>query len=463
MRTTPITAVFGLLLVTTFAVGGKERYYDSGSPASMPMVADRPGDAAVEQMIKDLGAEDWRTREQAGRDLTAQGERALPYMRRVLLATDNPEVQRRLAVLVKKLDFDRLVAPKLVTLSAKDRSAQDVVADIARQTGYKIDTSNMQMNTKHSFEFNDTPFWKAIDAVATACGCNVYTEYQDDTIRLYNQDSVSPYVAYAGPFRFTATNINCNRSVQLSNLSRRGGGDRVTEYMSLSFQVQSEPKNPMLSISQPELTVATDNLGGSMLPPRENNNYAYRSGYYNQGNRSHNHSMSVNLTRVDRGATSIKELKGRVRVELLSGTSPEVTVADPLKVKKKTFTGRTADLEVTTVDADANNKGVYTVNVTAKNRAPVDPRRGDDYMWANNLQQRIELSDENGNKYFSYGMQSSSYTPGGYQMTLMFGPDDRRTGRPAPFKLGAPTRLVLTEWHTVTHEVTFEFKNVPLP
>ncbi|MBP3959062.1 hypothetical protein J8F10_27780 [Gemmata sp. G18] len=462
MRTTPITAVFGLLLVATFAAGGKEIYYGGGSPTPMPLVAEGPGDTAVEQLIKDLGAEDWRTRELAGRELTTKGEKALPYMRRALLATENPEVQRRLSVLVKKVDFDRLVAPKRVTLSAKDLSAKDIMADIAKQTGYKIEF-NEQANTKHSFEFNDTPFWQVIDTVANACGATVYTEYEDDTIRIYNQDSVSPHVAYAGPFRFTATNIQCNRTVQLSNLSRRGGGERVNEYLSLSFQVQSEPKNPMLSVSQPELVTATDNLGGSLLPPRENNNYAYRSGYYNRGSRSHNQSMSVNLSRIDRSATSIKELKGRVRVELLSGTSPEVTVPDPLKVKKKTFTGRTADLEVTSVDPDANNKGVFTVNVTAKNRTPVDPRRGDDYMWANNIQQRIELSDESGNKYFSYGMQSSNYTPGGYQMTLMFGPEDRRTGRPNPVKIGPPTRLVLTEWHAVTHEVTFSFKDIPLP
>lgn len=462
MRTTTITAVFGLLIVATCAVAGKERYYAPGAPAAMPMVAEGPGDAAIEQMIKDLGAEDWRTREQAGRDLAAKGEKALPYMRRVLLSTDNPEVQRRLAVLVKRMDFDRLVAPKRVTLNAKDRTAKQIIDDIAKQTGYKMEFGE-QSDAKHSFEFNNTPFWQAIDTIANAAGFTVYTEYEDDTVRIYNQDAMNPYVAYAGPFRFLATNIQSNRSVQLSNISKRGGNERVSEYMSLSFQVNSEPKNPMLGISQPELLVVTDNLGGTMLPPRDRNDFEYRSGYYNRGSRSHNMSMSANLVRGDRGATSIKTLKGRVRIELLSGTSAEVVVTDPLKVKKQSFTGRTADLEVTTVDPDANNKEVYLVNVTAKSRIPVDPRRGDDYQWASNIQQRIELMDDKGNRYHNYGLQTSNHTPGGLQMTIIFGPNDRRTGQPGTVKLGAPARLVLTEWHTVTHEVTFEFKDIPLP
>ena len=461
MRTTAVLALFGLLLVAACAVAGREKYYGGGgTPAAMPLVAEGPGDAAVERMIKDLGDDDWRTREQAGRDLAAKGEKALPYMRRVLQSTDNPEVQRRLAVLVRKMDHDRLVSPKRVTLSAKDRTVKQLVDDIAKQTGYKIELGE-QVDGKFSFEFSNTPFWQALDAVANKAGFAVYSEYEDDTVRVYNRDEMNPHVGYAGPFRFIATYISSNRNVQLSGISRRGGGDRANEYMNLSFSVQSEPKNPMLGVSQPDLTEATDNLGGSLLPPKEQN--GYRTSYYNRGSRSHNMSVSVNLSRGDRGATSIKSLKGTVRVELLSGTAPEIVVADPLKVKKQAFTGRTADVEVTSVEEDANNKGVYVVSVTAKSRTPVDPNRGDDYAWANNIQQRFELADEKGNRYYSYGLQSSNHVPGGLQMAMQFGPENRRNGQPAPVPVGAPARLVLNEWLTVTHEVAFEFKDIPLP
>lgn len=461
MRRAAITAVFGLLLVATFAVGAKERYYTPGTVPAMPLVADSPGDADTENLIKELGSDDWRARERAGRELAAKGERALPYMRRALAGTDNPEVQRRLSVLVRKMDHERLVAPKRITLTAKNRTAKQIFDDITRQAGYRIEFGESS-DQKHSFEFSDTPFWQAVDTVAHAIGATVQTDYEDSTVRVYHQDAMNPYVAYAGPFRFMATNINSSRNVQLSGISKRGGGERVNEYMNLNFQVNSEPKNPMLGVSHVELLTATDNLGGSLVPPRERNDFEHRSGYYNRGNRSHTQSMSVNLTRADRGATSIKALKARARVELLSGTSAELVIADPLKVKKQSFTGRSTELELTSCDPDPNNKDNFVLSVTAKNRTPSDPRRGDDYMWANGIHQRLELQDEKGVRYFSYGLQSSNHTPSGVQMVMMFGPEDRRTGQPGP-KMGPPVKLVLTEWHTVTHEVTFEFKDIPLP
>src|SRR5262249_42672059 len=142
-------------------------------------------------------------------------------------------------------------------------------------------------------------------------------------------------------------------------INKRGGGQRPYEYMNMSFQVQSEPKNPMLGIMQPEILEAKDDLGGSLLPPQERNNY--RSNYFNGGYRSHNTYKNINPARGDRAATTMKTLKGRVAVVLLAGTVAEVEVTDALKTKKKTFVGRQSEIEFEGVDEDANQKGVYLV------------------------------------------------------------------------------------------------------
>jgi hypothetical protein len=462
MRTTAVTAVFGLLLVATFAVGGKDKVLPAPAvPPAAPKVAEGPADPAIQKLIDDLGSDDWRTREKAGLDLAAKGDKALPHMRAAMLATDNPEVQRRLAVLVRKLDRERLVEPRRITLSAKDKTAKELFDEIAKQAGYRIEFGGGGPDAKYSFEFDKTPYWQAMDAVANASGFTVYAEYNDDTIRVYAQDTINPHVAYAGPFRFLATNINTSRSVQLSGINKREGAPRVNEYMNLSFQVQSEPKNPMLGIMQPELLEAKDDLGGSLLPPQERN--GFRTSYYNGGYRGHNTYMSVNLVRGDRGATTLKSLKGRVSIVLLANTVPDIVVTDALKVKKKSFTGRTVGIDVESIDEDANQKGAYLVALTAKRVTPIDPNRGEDYAWSNNLWQRMELTDDKGNKYFCYGPQRHDNNGGSVQLTVMFGPEDRRTGRPAPNKLGAPTKLTITEWQTITHEVNFEFKDIPLP
>ncbi len=459
MRTTALTAVFGLLLVGTFAVGGKD---DPPARPAPPGKAAATADPTIQQLIEDLGSDDWRTREKAGRDLAAKGDKALPQMRAALAATDSPEVQRRLAVLVRKLDRERLVEPRRVTLSAKDKTAKQVFDEIAKQTGYRIEFGGGGPDTKFDFEFDKTPFWRAVDAVANAAGFVVYAEYDDETIRVYSQDSTNPYVAYAGPFRLVATNINTSRSVQLSGISKRGGAPRVNEYMNLSFQVQSEPKNPMLGIMQPELTEAKDDLGGSLLPPANDRNN-YRTSYYNSGFRGHNTYMSANLVRGDRGATVLKSLKGRVTIVMLSGTVPDIVIGDALKVKKKSFTGRTVGLDVDSIEEDANQKGVYLVSLSAKRVTPIDPNRGEDYSWGNYLWHRMELVDDKGNKYFCYGPTTHNHNNGMIQLVIQFGPTDRRTGKAGPNNLGAPVKLTVSEWQTVTHEVNFEFKDIPLP
>ena len=101
MRATALTAVFGVLIVATFAVGGKEKELPAAAPpAAAPRVADAPPDAALKQMIDDLGSDDWRAREKAGRGLNPQ----------VLLALSNAppksmkDVADRYAALLGSVD-----------------------------------------------------------------------------------------------------------------------------------------------------------------------------------------------------------------------------------------------------------------------------------------------------------------------------------------------------------------------
>ena len=45
-------------------------------------------------------------------------------------------------------------------------------------------------------------------------------------------------------------------------------------------------------------------------------------------------------------------------------------------------------------------------------------------------------------------------------MTIAYQATDRRGNAQ---KLGPPVKLVVSEWLSVTHDVTFEFKDIPLP
>lgn len=437
-----------------------------GGPAALaatppkPVLVELPIDPAVLALIADLGADDYRTREKAGKALEAKGEKALSALRRAAAAPPTPEVGRRLAVMIRRMEHDRLVAPKRVTLSVKNKSAKDIFDEIAKQTGYKIDFQGGggRADGKFSFEFADAPFWVVMDKVVEATGLGIQNSYDDDTLQVnpYNGTGSSPYVAYAGPFKFVAQNINANKSVQLANLGP-GGAARPSEGVNLQFNVVSEPKNPILSILQPELLSAVDDTGASLMPPKDQNQNQHfsRSYYGNGGYRGFNFSTNLGLVRGGRDATRVKSLKGKLGLVLLAGTVPEVVVTDPLKTKAKKFTGRGVEVDY---DGMTEANGGYSVTMTVRKLANDDPNQPD-YNWMNSAWQRAEVTDAAGNRYRGYA-NNTNYNGASVTFTMQVFAQDRQ-GRPQ--KLGPPARVVYNEWLQVTHEVPFEFKDLPLP
>ena len=159
----------------------------------------------------------------------------------------------------------------------------------------------------------------------------------------------------------------------------------------------------------------------------------------------------MNLARGGRGATAIAELRGKVTIILLSDTRPEVVVENVLAVRKKTFAGRTTDLDV---DSAAEGGGGVTVTLTARQRNP----NPDDYAWANSVVQRIELYDDAGQKWVGNpAANPANISPGSAALALVFTPP---AGNKRP---GKPSRLQFVEWITHPREVEFVFKNIPLP
>ncbi|MCE9561689.1 MAG: hypothetical protein K8U57_06500, partial [Planctomycetes bacterium] len=178
--------------------------------------------------------------------------------------------------------------------------------------------------------------------------------------------------------------------------------------------------------------------------------------------RGHNTYGNLNLNRSGAGnaATTIKSLKAKIGIILLSGVSPEIVIADPLKVKNKTFVGRTLEVDFGSFVEDANNKGNYNLEVTFRKLGVTEEDR-QDYNWSNSVWSKIDLQDAAGNRYQSYGPSNINNNGTAVQVTIPYNANDRRTGK--VIKLGPPVKLIVNEWLSVTHEVTFEFKDLPLP
>ena len=466
MRIAAGWAVVGVLGIGLAATADGERRMLAVKVPPAPaakLPPEAPIDPALLKLVEALGSENFREREKAGQAIEAKGGKALHDLRRALVATDSPEISRRLTILIRRMDYDRLVSARHVSMKLKGKTAKAALEEVTKQTGYRIEFNNngpvgpgAPGESKFDFDFEKTSFWVAVDAIAEKAGLGVYADYDDEIVRVNaNQDSYNPHVSYAGPFRFIATGINSNRNVQLSGLSKRGFQQRTSESIGFSFQVHSEPKNPILGTLPAEVTVATDELGGNLVPPKDPNNV--RSSYYNNGSyRGHNAYGNVNLLRASKDATTLKTLKGKMGIVLLAGIVPEVVIADPVKTKNKTFRGR--NIEVT-YDSTAEAGGQYTVNLTVKRLDQTDPNNID-YNWSNTVWQKVELHDADGKKYHTYGPNQINNNGASVQLVIPFNKQNRQGQEE---KLGPAVKLVVNEWLQITNDVIFEFKDIPLP
>lgn len=415
--------------------------------ANVPIVDER----TIAALVEKLAAANFREREKANRELTALGDFARPALQKAVEATDNPEIERRLEVLIAKIDRDRLVLPKRITLRGK-YSVEDLLKQVTRQTGYTFAEIANEGKISMVVNWKETTFWDAMDEIANATGFGIQMAGDDaNSIGFYQNETYDPHVCRSGPYRLVATNIGTNANRQLSGLPRKGLPLVQYGNANLNFTLFSEPKNPMLGVGTPVLTKALDDTGHSLLPGPDDGNQRFSSSYYGGGGqKGHNLYVYAGLAKPSKDATVIKELRGKVAVTLLAGTRPELTIENLKGAKKKTFVSRTTEVTVDSV-GDPDESG-FTVTLTAKQLRP----NPEDYNWSAAFPQKLEAYDTAGQKYLNGGASAQQQGTGSTSVTVQFAP-------PAGKKLGPPTKLVLVEWLAVQRDVEFTFEGIPLP
>ena len=410
----------------------------------------RPTHRRSKTLVEQLGAADYRTREAANRQLVAAGDRALPVLRSALTARPDPETARRLAVLVAKLDADRLTTARRVTLKNPSISARTALAELGRQSGYAVRADGLDGDARYAFDLVDVPFWQALDRVCDAAGLTANVQDDSGAVAVFANESASPFVAYAGPFRIVAANVIANQNVQLSGLARAQPFARQPDYVAVNFQVTSEPKAPLIGVGPVEPVRAVDDTGASLVPASDH--AQPRTSYYSvqPAYRSYSLSATLTLSRSSRAASEIRELRGKLPVLVLSDTRPDVVVPDLLNAKGRRVGGRELDVEVSEV---AEQGGAVTLTLLVTRRAG----HPDDYAWLNGLTQRIEVSDDKGKKIPLGSVDQTTSGPNASTLTLQFGPP--AGGK----KAGKPAKLVVVDWVTISKDVEFTMKHVPLP
>ena len=399
------------------------------------------------KLVEQLGDANFRTREAATKAIEGRGFGALPDLRVAAAATTSAEARRRLQALVGQMERAAALEPKWVTLKCKDQPVAAVIADLAKQTGYQLQCQNAGPVAALTYDLERVTFWQAIGRVCDDARLYMYHN-ENNGMQFYPQDQYWPHVALNGPFRLTANNLHFYKSVTLGGLPRIPVPNQSrSESLQFTFNVMSEPKLPIMSVSQGRVLEAVDELGNSMALPAN----PHESYYHNGGYRSFNHSLNVPLSWPNKEAKLLKRIRVSVPLTLLASQKPEIAIDDILKVKDKKFTGSTAEVHV--IEVKEINKTQYQIKLGLRNLAS---NAAQDYNWTNYVHQRLELLDAKGTKFIPQGYNFETNNAGQFQATFNFGNN-------GTVVLGPPAKLVYLHWGLIQHQIEVEFKDLPLP
>jgi hypothetical protein len=409
--------------------------------------------------IEQLGSPNFRQREEAVRRLEAEGVKAIPALEEAL-GHANAEVRRRARDLIPTIELRALLTPRRVTLDMKDQPLRRIVDEIQRQTGYKMEFWVSDPRQTFSLRLDNVTYWEAIDRLCTIAHLTLQQNYGDERVILQQGEHSADHVRYDGPFRFVPVGMQQTRYLAFNQPRRAPDAPLATENLALSFLVCSEPRMPLLGMGQVKIDAAYDTEKNSMIPPATGfNPEDFRLGLrgrwmarYGGGNRSCQMQAEVNLYRPSVKATAIKVLRGSIPVTLLIEQKPVILAEDILKAKgKKVTVGTTHFLFEEASELPGGKQIQVKLSVTENN-----PDNPNDYTWMNTLYSRIEVHDQDGNRYQNFGSSWGNSGPNNVQMTLTFGPMGAA-------KLKPPAKFLFQSWNTVQHQVPFEFRDIPLP
>ena len=221
---------------------------------------------SVRRLVRQLDGETLAEREDAEKALIELGPKVLPLLPP---SNDNQpaEMKVRLTRIRLKLQRDEaesFTKASLITLKGEELSLADIAAAIGKQTGnpildYRERFGEEGTNPKLKIAFENTPFWQAVDQVFDQANLARYAYAEERGVAFQNRpEGLLPAVgrvAYAGPFRVEATELELIR-----NLRQKESGA-----LQLGLEFAWEPRlRPIALFQDLDKIEITDENGGPL-------------------------------------------------------------------------------------------------------------------------------------------------------------------------------------------------------
>jgi WD40 repeat protein len=453
---------------------------------SPPRADKRPAaPAQFAAWVKQLADTEAKTRTEAAQALEEAGPPALKVLDK---AAGHPDaaVRQRVQQVRDRIAVAEAVAPRRFSLAFQNTPLAEAITALADKAGVRLNYNpspsavgsiRQRLAPKTvTLTLDGVPFLEALDRLCQAADLVPFSSGPGSWTLQDGRPVPRELLAYAGPIRFQAGNMEFQRWLALQEKNQ--SQDQLRLHLSLT----SEPRNAGWTFAQPRAVEARDDAGRSLLPDPQTANQQ-NGVFFPPVGVGYNNAMVLLQPPPVRGGT-LKHLKIVLPVQIVARREDVLTVTDLAKAGGKTlFGGEGIHLKIQSVSGLGNNGCNVQFAVSAPAGLSLDP---------NNL--GLRLTDARGHDHPATNFFVNSFAaqtirePEAEDLLWLSGPPqgafltslpwaalargsrnrDRRqwTGFAqffSPEAVGQPLKLTLFRFERLRTELPFDFRDLPLP
>ncbi len=284
------------------------------APTSAAPAAVKASPQEIQHWIKQLTSHRYLIRHAAAKKLSAAGDAAVPEMKKTLSGLTTPEMRHLLRQDLREIAHADLLRGPLITLDAKNISAQQAFDSVCKQAGTVPNFINNNPGTmpQVTIHAHNVPYWQVMQKLAVLTGVSpspgYYGNQQQLTLVPNGVLGKGDHIDIEGGFAITPQNINYSRSVNFTS-----NGPSASQTFNIQGALLSIPgKIGPMQVQQTVVTKAVDNHGNSLVTATPGNMW------YGGNQMSGVVNFNIPLQWPHHPGKTITELKGYIPVIISS-------------------------------------------------------------------------------------------------------------------------------------------------
>lgn len=423
MRANVLIPCFLLAIAVALAQAG---------PATQPAASSRE----VHSLLVGLSDPHWHVRDRAVERLVELGASAEQQLLAARDSASTVDFRTRVEMILGRIDESRRSGPTYVSLHLNNAAPRDALAAMSSEAGVKFDCGSTMLARAVSLDADHEPFWSAFRNLCSQARLEVGSIDSRGTIGLRSGDDEwgRRPAAIEGPYMLLARRIELNRSLDLANPRN------VNNLYTLVLLAYAEPKLRPICWSVTGIEQCLTDTAHELQMPSDG---------FDQGDLNADSETHIQFTGPANAGTRIARLRLRARF-ILSDKLQHFDLPNLLKLKNETHTigGWRVSIKAVT----KNDDGRYTAGLTVYR----DHHTSDEWAERTSLLDRAQprLLDAAGKPTESGGT------------SLNQGPDEWTwSDECSPTTADQKPAKLLWDFPIETRhaDVTFEFKDLPLP